>query len=118
MTLTVALICIFAAFALFALIALYQVMVKQINDARRQTLELEERIRQLEHANHHRMNFTTTHEIENVQGINSRVIEILEDALELAKNSQFHLEIAHTPDEFKKNGKQAARTAKGKLDPE
>lgn len=104
MTLETTLICIFAAFALFLMVALYQAMLNQIKDARAQARELAERVRELEFANNYRMSYKTTREIENAAAINSRVIEIIETGLEFAKNTQFHLTLAHNPDE-KKNGK-------------
>lgn len=111
MALEIVLICIAAAFSLFLFIALYVLMLNQINRAyaqaqreQEQRRELEERVRELEFANNYRMSYKTTREIENAAAINSRVIEIIETGLEFAKNTQFHLTLAHNPDE-KKNGK-------------
>lgn len=104
MTIETALICIFAAFAIVALIGLYMMMLNQIKDARAQARELEERVRELEFANNYRMSYKTTREIENAQGTNSRAIEIAETLMEFLNNTQFHLTLAHNPDE-KKNSK-------------
>jgi len=90
---------------------IYRSKVKQIESLSEEVKALREandnlrdRVHYLELSNPKRINVKSFRALENAQATNSRLEDLLIDALEFVKSTKFHLSIAHTPDG--ENGKK------------